>query len=78
MIHAGAKRMAETVNMRAMTKLSPSTLRIGYRYRPKRLAADYDVIVIGSGMSGLTAGALLSDLGKKVCVLEQHYTAGDC
>jgi len=56
--------------------LSPSTLRIGYRYRPKRLAPDYDAIVIGSGMSGLTTAALLSDLGKKVCVLEQHYTAG--
>ena len=59
-----------------MAKLSPSTLRIGYRYRPKRLAPDYDVIVIGSGMGGLTTAALLSDLGKKVCVLEQHYTAG--
>ena len=56
--------------------MSPSTLRIGYRYRPNRLAPDYDAIVIGSGMSGLTTAALLSDLGWKVCVLEQHYTAG--
>lgn len=56
--------------------MQPSTLRIGYRYRPNRLAKDYDVIVIGSGMGGLTAAALLSDLGKRVCVLEQHYTAG--
>jgi all-trans-retinol 13,14-reductase len=59
-----------------MAKMTPSTLRIGYRYRPKRLAPDYDAIVIGSGMGGLTTAALLSDLGKKVCVLEQHYTAG--
>ena len=59
-----------------MAKMSPSTLRIGYRYRPKRLAPDYDAIVIGSGMGGLTTAALLSDLGRKVCVLEQHYTAG--
>ena len=56
--------------------MSPSTLRIGYRYRPTRLAPDYDAIVIGSGMGGLTTAALLSDLGWKVCVLEQHYTAG--
>ncbi|MBT8108068.1 MAG: NAD(P)/FAD-dependent oxidoreductase [Gammaproteobacteria bacterium] len=56
--------------------MSPSTLRIGYRYRPNRLAPDYDAIVIGSGMGGLTTAALLSDLGQKVCVLEQHYTAG--
>ena len=36
----------------------------------------WDSIVIGSGMGGLTTAALLSDLGRKVCVLEQHYTAG--
>jgi all-trans-retinol 13,14-reductase len=59
-----------------MAKTSPSTLRIGYRYRPNRLAPAYDAIVIGSGMSGLTTAALLSDLGWTVCVLEQHYTAG--
>ncbi len=56
--------------------MKPSTLRIGYRYRPKRLADHYDVIVIGSGIGGLTTAALLSDLGKRVAVLEQHYTAG--
>lgn len=59
-----------------MTAMTPSTLRIGYRYRPKRLAPQYDAIVIGSGMGGLTTAALLSELGWKVCVLEQHYTAG--
>lgn len=56
--------------------MKPSTLRIGYRYRPSRLEENYDAIVIGSGMGGLTTAALLSDLGRKVCVLEQHYTAG--
>ena len=50
--------------------------RIGRRYRTHRAAKDYDVIVIGSGISGLTCAALLSKLGRKVCVLEQHYTAG--
>jgi all-trans-retinol 13,14-reductase len=57
-------------------KLSPSTLRIGRRYRPNRLAETYDAVVIGSGMGGLTTAALLSELGWRVCVLEQHYTAG--
>jgi len=56
--------------------MKPSTLRIGYRYRPRRLAKKYDAVVIGSGMGGLTTAALLSELGWKVCVLEQHYTAG--
>lgn len=56
--------------------MKPSTLRIGYRYRPNRLADSYDVLVIGSGIGGLTTAALLSELGKRACVLEQHYTAG--
>lgn len=56
--------------------MTPSTLRIGRRYRPTRLAKKYDAIVIGSGMGGLTTAALLSDLGWTVCVLDQHYTAG--
>ena len=59
-----------------MATLKPSTLRIGRRYRPQRLAPAYDAVVIGSGMGGLTTAALLSELGWKVCVLEQHYTAG--
>jgi len=59
-----------------MTSMKPSTLRIGYRYRPGRLAESYDHLVIGSGMGGLTTAALLSELGQRVCVLEQHYTAG--
>ncbi|WP_370305969.1 phytoene desaturase family protein [Sinimarinibacterium flocculans] len=50
--------------------------RTGRRYRPGRAANDYDVIVIGSGIGGLACAALLSRLGRKVCVLEQHYTAG--
>jgi len=59
-----------------MSKMKPSTLRIGRRYRPNRLAPEYDAIVIGSGMGGLTTAALLSEMGWRVCVLEQHYTAG--
>lgn len=59
-----------------MSSLKPSTIRIGRRYRANRLDGPYDAVIIGSGMGGLTTGALLSDLGRKVCVLEQHYTAG--
>lgn len=59
-----------------MSKMKPSTLRIGRRYRPNRLSPEYDAIVIGSGMGGLTTAALLSEMDWRVCVLEQHYTAG--
>ncbi|AWF83144.1 FAD-dependent oxidoreductase [Microbulbifer sp. A4B17] len=54
----------------------PSRLRIGRRYRPSRLEGNYDAIIIGSGIGGLTCAAMLSAMGKKVLVLEQHYTAG--
>ena len=57
-------------------KTAPSRLRIGKRYRAERVDADYDAIVIGSGIGGLCSAALLSQMGKKVIVLEQHYTAG--
>jgi all-trans-retinol 13,14-reductase len=59
-----------------MRHLTPSTLRIGHRYRPTRLKNPYDALVVGSGIGGLTTGALLSALGWRVAVLEQHYTAG--
>lgn len=59
-----------------MAELTPSTLRIGHRYRASRLDGPYDALVIGSGIGGLTTAALLSELGWRVAVLEQHYTAG--
>ena len=59
-----------------MSSPTPSTLRVGRRYRAKRLNGPYDAIVIGSGIGGLTAAACLSKMGKKVVVFEQHYTAG--
>ena len=50
--------------------------RTGTRFRPRLAQDHYDAIVIGSGIGGLTTAALLAKLGKRVCVLEQHYTAG--
>ncbi len=46
-----------------------------YKKQPY-LSDKYDVIVIGSGIGSLTAATLLAKLGKKVLILERHYTAG--
>lgn len=39
---------------------------------------DYDAIIIGGGLGGLSAGAILARKGKKVLLLEQHYVPGGC
>lgn len=38
----------------------------------------YDVIVVGAGIGGLTAAALLAKRGLDVLVIEQHYLPGGC
>ncbi len=37
---------------------------------------SYDLIVVGSGLAGLTAANVLGKLGYKVALLEQHYNFG--
>ena len=46
------------------------------KYRKDKLNDNYDVIIIGSGISGLCSAALLSMEGKKVLVLEKHFKVG--
>ena len=46
-----------------------------YKKNPQ-LDKSYDVILIGTGIGCLCAGALLAKSGKKVLLLERHYTAG--
>jgi phytoene dehydrogenase-like protein len=38
--------------------------------------AEYDVVIIGAGMSGLAAGIRLAHFNKRVCILEKHTVAG--
>ena len=38
--------------------------------------APYDVIVIGAGLGGLTAGAILAREGRKVLVIERSNSVG--
>jgi phytoene dehydrogenase-like protein len=38
----------------------------------------YDIIIIGAGLGGLTAGAKLAKEGRKVLLVEQHKKPGGC
>uniref|UniRef100_A0A8D0D3T6 All-trans-retinol 13,14-reductase-like n=1 Tax=Sander lucioperca TaxID=283035 RepID=A0A8D0D3T6_SANLU len=49
-----------------------------FRFLADRVPPALDAVVIGSGIGGLTAAALLSKAGKRVVVLEQHDQAGGC
>lgn len=44
----------------------------------RRIKMDYDVIVLGGGPGGYTAAIRLSELGKKVAVVEEDSLGGTC
>ena len=52
-------------------------IRNRYTFK-KATDQNYDIIIIGSGISSLTVGAILAKTWKKVLVIEQHYVAGGC
>jgi all-trans-retinol 13,14-reductase len=45
-------------------------------YKQEKITGKFDAVVIGSGLGGLSTAAFLSKEGKKVLVLERHYTPG--
>jgi len=51
---------------------------IGNHYDSSKCAEQYDAIVIGSGMGGLSTSSVLAQKGKRVLLLEQHNVIGGC
>ena len=43
---------------------------------PAMSGSSFDIVVIGSGLGGLTAAALLAKAGRKVCVVERNHSLG--
>ena len=41
-----------------------------------QLQDSYDLVVIGSGLAGMTAANILGRAGHKVLLLEQHFQLG--
>lgn len=58
------------------SRLAPERERLLSPRRMERLKEAYDLIVIGSGLGGLTAANRLAKNGHKVLLLEQHYNLG--
>jgi all-trans-retinol 13,14-reductase len=50
--------------------------KVGRSYKQTDVDERWDAIVVGSGLGGLATAALLSNMGKRVLVLERHYVIG--
>lgn len=64
--------------MRTQPAHRPATLMSTAAAPAATVEEEVDVVVIGSGLAGLSCAGLLASRGDKVCVLEAHYEIGGC
>lgn len=68
----------QTTTMPSVANVPFKILRAGAASDDVPTDQEVDVVVIGSGLAGLSCGALLSHCDKSVCVLESHDAPGGC
>lgn len=67
-----ADAQGKTAKVELSERQKRALLREKYSAKKVSDVEDYDYIVIGSGMSGMTSATILARLGHRVLVLEQH------
>lgn len=68
---------SESCTLRLATRLKLRIYNSPGRIEQLKMSTDFDVIVIGSGIGGLTSASLLAQIAnKRVLVLESHFKLG--
>lgn len=79
-VAAGWWLLALVIELRSFVPFVPARRQrrgLGHdRWSASAAPADVDVVVIGSGMAGLSCASMLASFGRRVLVLEQHEVIG--
>ena len=73
---ASSRNGKESCVLRYTSRLTPNSCTQSCREQTDTLMADYDVIVIGSGLAGLTAGLFAARYGLSTLVMESNIPGG--